>query len=306
MFAPPKDLQTTVFTRIPDKYRIKDKPSEWVKIQRGTQPTDCFLEGPSFDRAGNLYVVDVAYGRIFRISPDGGDVTLVAQYDGEPNGLKIHKDGRIFLADYKHGIMLLDPNAGTVSPYLTRYRTDRFKGVNDLVFASNGDMYFTDQGLTGLHDPTGRLYRLRAGGQLDVLLDNVPSPNGLVLNLAETMVFLNVTRANAVWRVPLMPDGGVMKVGTFIQMSGGHGGPDGLAIDEKGNLAVAHVGLGAVWVFSPLGEPLYRIRSCEGVATTNVAYGGPDRKTIYITESDSGCVLQCVLPVPGRTMYSHG
>ena len=305
LFAPPKDLETTVFARIPDRYRVKGRVSPWAAVQRGTQPTDCFIEGPSFDREGNLYIVDIPYGRVFRISPDGGRVDLVAEYDGEPNGLKIHKDGRIFIADYKHGIMLLDPESGAVTPFLIRDRMDRFKGVNDLVFASNGDLYFTDQGLTGWHDPTGRLYRYGADGRLECLVDTIPSPNGLVLNLAENTVFVNVTRANAVWRVPLLPGGGTMKVGTFIQLSGGHGGPDGLAIDEQGNLAVAHVGMGSVWVFSALGEPVYRIRSCEGLATTNVAYGGPGRRTLYITESESGCVLQCELPVPGRPMYSH-
>jgi gluconolactonase len=306
LFAPPKDLETTVFARIPDKFRIKGKPSPWVKVQQGGRETDCFLEGPSFDLAGNLYVVDVAYGRVFRISPNGGDIELVTDYDGEPNGLKIHKDGRIFLADYKNGIMLLDPDNGDVTPFLTRNRLEPFKGVNDLVFASNGDLFFTDQGLTGWHDPTGCLYRYTSDGRLDCLIDTVPSPNGLVLSLDENICYLNVTRAQAVWRVPLLSDGGTFKVGTFLQLSGGgHGGPDGLAIDEAGNLVVAHVGMGSVWVFSPLGEPLYRIRSCEGLATTNIAYGGPERRTLYITESETGCILKCELPTPGRLMYSH-
>ena len=140
---------------------------------------------------------------------------------------------------------------------------------------------------------------------MDCLVGTVPSPNGLVLNREESLVYLNVTRANAVWRVPLLADGGTMKVGTFIQLSGGHGGPDGLAMDAEGNLIVAHVGMGSVWVFSSLGEPMYRIRSCEGLSTTNVAFGGADNRSLFITESDSGCILTCKLPVPGRLMYSH-
>jgi gluconolactonase len=115
MFSAPPSTPTEVFARIPDKYRISGRTSPWIEAVRGGQPTDCFLEGPSFDRAGNLYVVDVAWGRIFRISPDGL-VALAAEYDGEPNGLKIHKDGRIFIADYRHGIMRLDPSSGAVSP----------------------------------------------------------------------------------------------------------------------------------------------------------------------------------------------
>jgi gluconolactonase len=91
----------------------------------------------------------------------------------------------------------------------------------------------------------------------------------------------------------------------FIQLSGGLGGPDGLAIDQAGNLAVAHIGLGTVWLFSHLGEPLARIRSCEGLATTNLAYGGAGNKVLYITESESGCVLTVPLEVAGQPMFSH-
>jgi len=305
LYAPPKDLETRVFATLPDKFRIEGKTAAWTKGQGRTQPTDSFIEGPSFDRDGNLYIVDIPYGRIFRISPDGKDVELAAEYDGEPNGLKIHQDGRIFIADYRNGIMVMDPASGRVDSFIDRELLDPFKGCNDLVFASNGDLYFTDQGMTGLHDPTGKLYRKRANGILECLVDNVPSPNGLVLNLEETAVYLNVTRANAVWRVPMRQDGSVFKVGTFIQLSGSLGGPDGIAVDEGGNLAVVHFGSGSVWVFSKLGEPVYRIRSCRGLGTTNVAYGGPENKTLYITESESGTVLACDMPVAGRKMYSH-
>jgi gluconolactonase len=304
MFAAPPDIKTEVFARVPDRYRVTGRRSRWVEVQRNGAPTSCFLEGPSFDRDGNLYVVDVPWGRIFRVSP-AGEFALVAEYDGEPNGLKIHRDGRIFVADYRHGIMLVDPASGAVTPYLDRAELDRFKGVNDLVFAGNGDLYFTDQGLTGLHDPTGRLYRLSAkDNRLESVLDGIPSPNGLVLNLDDSAVFVNVTRDNAVWRVPMMSNGKAFKVGAFIRLSGG-GGPDGLAIDEAGSLAVAHLGLGAVWLFSVLGEPIARIRSCAGLLTTNVAYGGADRTTLFITESESGQILSAKLDVPGRRMFSH-
>ncbi|MFP3500352.1 SMP-30/gluconolactonase/LRE family protein, partial [Pseudomonas sp. SIMBA_059] len=77
---------------------------------------------------------------------------LVCQYDGWPNGLKIHQDGRIFITDYKRGIMLLDPQTGAIEALLDSAGSEGFKGVNDLVFAPNGDLFFTDQGQTGLQD----------------------------------------------------------------------------------------------------------------------------------------------------------
>jgi gluconolactonase len=200
--------------------------------------------------------------------------------------------------------MLLDPVNGKVTPYLERANLERFKAVNDLFFASNGDLYFTDQGLTGLHDPTGRVFRVRQNGEVTCLLDNVPSPNGLVMNLDESILYVAVTRGNCIWRVPFTRNGDVAKVGMYIQLSGG-GGPDGLALDAQGRLLIAHVAMGSVWVFDKFGEPVYRIKSCEGHHTTNVAFGGPENKTLYITESESGTILTAELDVPGKLMYSH-
>lgn len=298
MYAAPPIIQSEIFARVPDRLRARQNP----RLQSGVA-RDCFLEGPSFDRAGNLYVTNIPYGQIFRVSPQG-EFTIIADYDGEPNGLKIHKDGRIFIADHKQGLLLLDPGSGKVEPCLDRPHGERFKGLNDLVFARNGDLYFTDQGESGLHDPTGRLYRLRADGRLEKLLDNVPSPNGLVLTPNEEILYLAVTRNNAVWRVPLLPDGNLGRVGIFIQMSGGMG-PDGMAIDAEGNLAICHVGMGSIWLFSRLGRPLAEIQSCTGIGTTNAAYGGPDGRTIFVTESETGTILSARLETPGKQMYSH-
>ena len=200
--------------------------------------------------------------------------------------------------------MVMDPSSGRIEPLLDRPGHERFRGTNDLVFASNGDLYFTDQGQSGLQDPTGRVFRLSGDGGLDLILDNVPSPNGLVLTPDEKTLYVAVTRTNNIWRVPLKESGPVTKVGVFIQLSGGIG-PDGLAIDEEGNLAIAHPGLGAVWVFSRAGEPILRINVSAGAHPTNLAYGGEVRRTLYITEADTGTIQTATLDVPGRPMYSH-
>ena len=164
--APPRLIGTEVFSSMPDDYRRKGVRTDWADANRPGQPTDCFIEGPSFDAEGNLYIVDIPFGRIFRIAPDG-KWSLAAEYDGWPNGLKIGPDGRILVADYMHGIMELDVPKGRMQPVLTARNSESFKGCNDLHIASNGDVYFTDQGQTGLHDPTGRVYRLSSGGRLD-------------------------------------------------------------------------------------------------------------------------------------------
>jgi gluconolactonase len=303
MFAPPTRLPTRVFARLPASLNSADETNDWVAGQPLGTHAGSLLEGPAFDRDGNFWCVDVQNGRIFTVSREGA-FRLAAQYDGWPNGLKIHRDGRVFIADHKHGIMLLDPATGKVTPWLERYNVERFKGLNDLCIAANGDLYFTDQGLTGLHDPTGRVFRVRSNGEITCLLDNVPSPNGLVLNPDETALFVAATRGNCIWHVPFLRNGGVGKAGLFVQLSGA-GGPDGLALDEEGRLVVAHVRLGCAWVFDRFGEPVYRIDSCAGRMITNVAYGWPDRTTLYITESESGCILTADLDVPGKLMDPH-
>jgi gluconolactonase len=293
---PPKTIETEIFSTVPAKYRPSAEPSS----SRGKRRN--FLEGPSFDREGNLYCVDIPMGRVYRISPKG-EWDMVVEYDGEPNGLKIDKEGRIFLADHRQGILLLDAKAGKVIPFLEGPGKQRFKGVNDLIFAKNGDLYFTDQGTTGLHDPTGCVYRYTSAGRLECLIDTVPSPNGIVFNRRETEVFVAVTRANAVWRIPLDESAGVSKVGLFVQLF--CPGPDGLALDEDGNVVVTHPGLGYVWLFSKRGEPLYQVKSCGGEMTTNIAYGGEDRTTLYIVDSAKGNILTARMPVAGKLMYSH-
>jgi Gluconolactonase len=290
------------FARYPDELRTATADAEWNRGQPAGLGASSFLEGPSFDRDGVLWCVDIVNGRILNVDA-AGNFSIAAEYDGWPNGLKIRDDGLVFIADYKHGLMVHEPGSRSVKPYLTRTGLERFKGVNDLFFAQNGDLYFTDQGMTGLHDPSGRLLRLAPDGRLDCLLAGLPSPNGVVMDLQERAVLVAVTRANAVWRVPLA-GGGVAKVGLFLQLSGGLG-PDGLAVNASGGLAVAHAGLGSVWLFDAQGEPLLRVKTPGGALSTNIAYGGPHRADLFITESASGQIYRASMDVPGKPLLSH-
>ena len=295
-FPEPVIIDAEVFTELPAALRRPDTPSYWAERNRRGNAVDSFLEGPSFDLAGNLYFTDIPFGRIFRATPDGV-VAQIAEYDGQPNGLKIDAAGRIFIADFQNGIMQLDPDSGAVTPALRDCDTEGFKGCNDLHFGADGALYFTDQGQTGLQDPTGRVYRWEPEtGRITCLIDTVPSPNGLVLDLAEQVLFLAVTRANAVWRVPLAPSGRVNKAGLFLQFSGGRAGPDGLALTAQNGVVVCQTGMGLVWIHDALGRPVAVIRSPRGLGTTNCAFGGPDGRSLFITESDSGSILRATIP----------
>ncbi|KLN52542.1 SMP-30/gluconolactonase/LRE family protein [Variovorax paradoxus] len=300
LLQPPEVRELEVFTRMPDALRRRE-PSAWADANRGGRATDSFLEGPVFDEAGNLYLADIPFGRVFRIDPAGA-WTLVAEYDGEPNGMKFLDAHTLLVTDYKNGLMRIDVRTGAVTPHLQRRNTERFKGVNDLVLDAQGNIYFTDQGQTGLHDPTGRLYRLRPDGQLDLLLGNVPSPNGVALSPDGKLLYLAVTRGNCVWRVPLLADGSVAKVSQFFT-SYGPSGPDGLAVDAKGRVVVANPGLGYVWLLNARAEPVIVLRGPAGASTTNLAFGGKDRSTLYVTDSTHGNILMAQMDAPGLMLH---
>jgi len=296
-------IEVLPFTSLPTEFRKKQR-TDWADPNRQGAEVDSFLEGPSFDRDGNLYCVDIPFGRIFRIDARG-EWTLVAQYDGWPNGLKIHQDGRIFIADYKRGLMMLDARSGRVAPLLETAFSERFKGLNDLHFADNGDLYFTDQGQTGIADPSGRVYRLRASGELQRLVDNAPSPNGITLNKKNSQVYVAVTRAQQIWRLPLMAGGTLSKTGVAIQLSGGHAGPDGIEMDDEDGIVVCHLGVG-IWRFDSNCLPTHLAHAGKHHRLmTNIAFGGPHRRTLYITDSLNGELLTAELPVAGKVLFAH-
>lgn len=303
LLTPPEVRTLDVFTTLPARFRQRQR-TVWSDANMGGREVDCFLEGPVFDDAGNLYVTDIPFGRVFRIDPQGG-WELVAQWDGEPNGMKFLNATELLVTDYRNGLMVVDSRSGAVRPYLGRRNTESFKGLNDLTFDSQGNLYFTDQGQTGLHDPTGRVYRLSPGGRLDLLLANVPSPNGIVLSLDEKFLFVAATRGNCVWRMPLLADGGVSKAGQFFT-SYGPSGPDGLAMDSAGQLLVANPGLAYVWVLNHRAEPVQVLRAETGASLTNLAFGGPERQTLYCTESTSGTVLRAGMSHPGAKVHRPG
>lgn len=301
-FAQPEIIEARVLTRLPDALRLPER-SEWADANKPGHIADSFLEGPCFDRAGNLYLCDIPHGRILRVTPQL-EWQTVLQYDGWPNGLALHADGTLWIADYRQGLLRLDLASGELGTLLGHRNSESFKGLNDLVFDAQGRCYFTDQGQTGLHDPTGRVYRWQPGAQrLDVLLSNAPSPNGIVLGAGGKVLYVAVTRGNAVWRAPLLPDGSISKMGA-LQTFFGTSGPDGLALDAEGRLVVAHASLGGAFVLGPRGDITHFVRSPAGNTITNVAFR-PGTSQLVLTDSETGSVLEAELPAPGMALYSH-
>lgn len=293
-FAPPPNLPTRLVTRLPDEFR-RPVRTEWSDINRAGQAVDAAFEGPCFDPQGRLYLVDIPYGRIFRV--DGTQWELVTQYEGWPNGLKLLPDGMLVVADYRNGIVKIDPGTGKITALLRTIITEGLKGPNDLTLHPDGSILFTDQGQTGLHDPSGRVWRMHPDGRLDCLIHNGPSPNGIVLNKARSHVYVAMSRSAQVWRFLLRDDAVVSKAQCFTQMPGGTNGPDGLAVDGHDRLFICDPAHGSIWVLNAIAEPCYRIVSCAGRTLTNCAFAA-DGKTLYITDSETSSILACDVPAP--------
>jgi gluconolactonase len=124
-----------------------------------------------------------------------------------------------------------------------------------------------------------------------------------VLNRSERTIYVAATRTNAIWLVPTAKNGVVSKAGLFVQLP--CPGPDGLALDAEGNLAIAHPGIGRVWLVNREGIPIYSVESCSGRRCINIAYGGPGNRYLYITEGEKGHILRAEMPFPGHPMFSH-
>lgn len=293
-FDPPCPIPATLLSRLPEALR-RPRPSAWAQANRGGAPVDSFLEGPCFDAAGNLFCVDIPHGRVFRVA--GTEWEAVAEYEGWPNGLAA-RGAELVVADYRHGLLSLDPRDGAMAPLLEGVLSEGFKGVNDVIVHPDGSLLFTDQGQTGLQDPSGRVYRQHPDGRLDRLISNGPSPNGLALNRGATHLMVAMTRSSEVWRFALRDDAVVGKANLFFRTPAGIVGPDGLAVDAHDRLLVCNPGHGQVWVVDPHGVCTHRV-DCSGFGRwpTNCVLA-PDGRTLVITESETGSLLAADLPPP--------
>ncbi|MEO3427507.1 SMP-30/gluconolactonase/LRE family protein [Pelagibius sp. CAU 1746] len=284
-------LVAEAFTRLPAEFRHLGPPSPWASMTRPGKQMHSFLEGPVFAADGSLWVADVPYGRIFRVHQDG-DWDLAFSYDGEPHSLRPMPDGRFAVVDYSKGLLALDPDNGTLEVLAADDGREPFLGLSDVTVSDQGDIWFTDSGRSSLSDPRGRLYRRRPDGKVERVLETIPYPNGLVISPDGVLLYLAVTRANAVWRLKTEGAETPPMVGIYIQLSGGLG-PDGLAITADGFLALAQAQAGRAFIFDPRGDAVTEIRTPDGLSTTSVAFDRNDN--LVIVEADSGSLYRVPL-----------
>lgn len=288
---PVRVCQFRTVGRLPTAMQAPDQ-SEWRDQALGGRGAGSFLEGPCFTASGAFRCVDIPSGRILELSSIG-EWRVRYNYDGWPNGMKILSDGRMLVADHQLGIVEIAADFNQQRVLAAGPGSSLFHGINDLFVDADGGIYFTDQGTSGLDAPYGRIFHRSADGVLSELMGGIPSPNGICLAPDGTSLLVAVTRANAIWRLPLTRTGEVRKAGLFIQLSGGIG-PDGLAITGDGRILVAHAGLG-VWLFGSNGIPLKLWYDRDLPYVTNLARH-PDRDdSYYVTESATSSILELSL-----------
>ena len=260
-----------------------------------------FTEGPVWSPDGSLLFSDPNANTIYRWTPDG-DLTVfrprsgysgfdIGEY-GQPgsNGLAIDPQGRLTICEHgNRRVTRLEKN-GTLAVLADRYRGKRLNSPNDLVYRSDGVLFFTDPAF-GLprwrEDPRRELpftgiFAL-AGGDLRLLSSELDGPNGIALSPDEKRLYVANwdTERKVVLCFDVAPDASVADGRVLFDMGGAPGEEalDGIEVDELGNLYIS--GPGGLWIISPAGEHLATVAGPELPA--NFAWGDADRRSLYLT-----------------------
>jgi gluconolactonase len=269
------------------------------------------LEGPVFDREGNLWVVGILKGVIWRVSPDG-HCAVGIQLPPEvkfPCGLRFSQDGTLYGVAMGYGLFSIDLSSKKVTllasgASLGGLPDGAFHGLDDIFIDRTGGMYLTDAAGSSVLNPVGQLfYRDPSGNVKRIISGGLMFPNGVVLSPDEKMLYIDEWAANRILAVPVVSPG-VINPGwsyVFATLHGGHG-PDSMTADSAGNIYVAHYGAGEVSAFAPNGDYYGSIRLPEGAGSnpTNLAF---HNCYLYITESEKGEIWRVKAKIPGLALY---
>ncbi len=290
-----------------------------------------WVEGPVWTQ-GSLYFAEIPSDTIRKWTPGSGVSTFLqpsgykgsAPYGGPEsgsNGMTLDVRGRLTVAGHAqrdvYRLESLDPKA-QITILADSHQGKKLNSPNDLAYRSDGSLYFTDPPY-GLRtqkddDPEKQLkvngvYRIPhaldrkpgapPAGELQLLVSDLTRPNGIAFSPDEKYLYVNNSEPKKIWmRYRVQPDGTLTEPKLFYDATADQrpGSPDGMKVDEQGN--VYSTGPGGVWIFSPDGKPLGTILISEKAA--NVAWAGPDHKTLYITASSS--VYRIHLNIPGAPL----
>jgi len=252
------------------------------------------IEGPACDADGTLYAVNYARQHtIGRVTPDGAcDVFLELPGGSIGNGIRFSSRSDMLIADYTgHNVLRVDMATRALAvhahePSMSQ-PNDIAIGADDMVYASDPDW------AAG----TGRLWRIGGDGAVHLLESDMGTTNGIEVAPTEDILYVNESVQRRVWAYDLSRDGAVSNKRLLIEFP--DFGLDGMRCDVAGNLYVTRHGKGAVVKVSPRGEALAEIR-LRGSNPTNLAFGGPDGRTCYVTVADRGNIETFRTDLPGR------
>jgi len=286
-----------------------------------------FPEGPVCMPDGSVLVVEIKGGTLTRVLP-GGEKEVVAELGGGPNGAAIGPDGKVYIcnnggfewaevgglllpgdqpADYTGGsIQRVDLETGDFETLYTECDGIPLKGPNDLVFDDTGGFWFTDHGKTRARDRdrTGLFYARPDGSSIREVVFPLDGPNGIGLSpdgrrlyAAEThtgrLFFWDLAGPGEIIPFELSPNKGRLLVGLpGMQLL------DSLALDAEGKVCVGTIINGGITIVSPDGSSVEHVPMPD-ILTTNIAFGGPDRRTAYITLSATGRLVAVPWKTPG-------
>jgi len=290
-----------------------------------------FPEGPIAMPDGSVLVVEIAGGRLTRVLPNG-ELEVVAELGGGPNGAAMGLDGHCYVCnnggfswrtddgftrptgaahDYTGGsIQRVNVDTGEVQTLYTQCDGVPLHGPNDIVFDADGGFWFSDFGKT-FEDRMmrGAIYYARTDGSfIRRAAHPVLTPNGVGLSPDGRTLYVSETETSRLWAYPVSGQGQLGQA-PWPSPNGGrllHGLPgfqrfDSMAVEAGGNVCVATLVRGGISVFSPEGELLEFHAAPEGYCT-NICFGGPDRRTAFITLSGYGRLFAAEWPRPGLTL----
>jgi len=251
-------------------------------------------EGPAVDKDGVVYAVNFAHeGTIGKVSPTGeGSVFIELPNKSIGNGIRFNDKGDMLIADYtNHNILKVDMSTKQISVFANEPKMSQ---PNDIAIDSKNRLYASDPNWKA---GTGAIWRIDTNGKVTLLEGNMGTTNGIEVSPDEKILYVNESVQRKVWAYDLSSDGSVSNKRLLIEFP--DFGMDGMRCDIDGNLYITRHGKGVVAKVSSKGRLLKEI-ILQGKKPSNIAFGGPDGRTAYVTLQDRGNIETFRVEAPGR------
>ena len=251
------------------------------------------IEGPGCDARGNVYAVNFARQQtIGKVTPQGkGEVWVTLPGKSTGNGIVFDPKGRMYVADYVgHNVLRIYPDTRKVTVFAHEVRMSQ---PNDLAIAPNGTLYASDP---NWGKGTGRVWRIDRDGKVSLAADKMGTTNGIEVSPDGKTLYVNESVQRNVWAFAIGKDGTLSDRRLLKKFP--DFGFDGMRCDMDGNLYITRHGKGVVAVLSPEGKVLREI-DVLGKFPSNLCFGGPDGRTVYVTEVEHQRLVQFRVDRPG-------